>query len=85
VARRRRGGPEAFERGWLARLARNLAADTPVRAARALGVGFVGIAQSDEHEARLREHGASHVLRDYLDSDAVGVAIAEARAPASGA
>lgn len=41
-----------------------------VRAARALGVGFVGVAQSDAHEARLRASGAMAVLRDYADLDA---------------
>lgn len=41
-----------------------------VRAARALGVGFVGVAQSDAHEARLRASGAAIVIRDYLDLDA---------------
>jgi phosphoglycolate phosphatase-like HAD superfamily hydrolase len=42
-----------------------------VRAARALGIGFVGVAQSDRHEARLRAAGAAHVIRDYDDLDAV--------------
>jgi phosphoglycolate phosphatase-like HAD superfamily hydrolase len=42
-----------------------------VRAARALGIGFVGVAQSDAHEEKLREHGARVVIRDYVDREAV--------------
>lgn len=38
-----------------------------VRAARALGVGFVGVAQTDAHAARLHAAGARRVLRDYTD------------------
>lgn len=42
-----------------------------VRAARVLGIGFVGVAQSDAHEARLRGAGALHVIRDFTDREAV--------------
>lgn len=38
-----------------------------VRAARELGVGFIGVAGDDAHEARLRAAGARHVVRDYLE------------------
>lgn len=52
-----------------------------VRAARALGVGFVGVAQSDAHEARLRAAGARHVLRDYTDLDAALALVDDAEPP----
>lgn len=51
-----------------------------VRAARVLGVGFVGVAQSDAHEERLRSAGARHVLRDYVDLPVV-LALVEAAEP----
>ncbi len=52
-----------------------------VKAARALGVGFVGVALTEAHEARLRAAGARHVLRDYLDREAVLAAISGALPP----
>jgi phosphoglycolate phosphatase-like HAD superfamily hydrolase len=42
-----------------------------LRAARALGVGFVGIAADDAHEEHLRGAGARHVVRDYTDLDSI--------------
>jgi len=54
-----------------------------VRAARALGVGFVGVAQSDAHEERLRAAGARAVLRDYTDLDAVLALVDSAERPDS--
>lgn len=53
-----------------------------VRAARALSIGFVGVAQSDAHELRLRAAGALHVLRDYLDLDAALRLVEQADPPA---
>lgn len=52
-----------------------------VRAARALGVGFVGVAASDAHEARLRAAGARRVIRDYQQRDAVLALIEVAEPP----
>ncbi|MFZ5476466.1 MAG: HAD family hydrolase [Myxococcota bacterium] len=52
-----------------------------VRAARALGIGFVGVAQSDAHEERLRAHGASHVVRDFTDLEAFRAAVGACEAP----
>ncbi|MFZ5479354.1 MAG: HAD family hydrolase [Myxococcota bacterium] len=52
-----------------------------VRAARALGIGFVGVAQSDAHEERLRAHGASHVVRDYTDLAAFRSAVEACAVP----
>ncbi|MES2643879.1 MAG: HAD family hydrolase [Myxococcota bacterium] len=52
-----------------------------VRAARALGVGFVGVAQTDAHEARLHAAGARRVLRDYTDLARVLDWIEEAEVP----
>ncbi len=51
-----------------------------VRAARALGVGFVGVAQTDAHERRLRDAGARHVVRDFTDLAEV-VRLADAADP----
>lgn len=51
-----------------------------VRAARRLGVGFVGVAQSDGHELRLRQEGARHVVRDFLKVSVVAE-LAEAALP----
>lgn len=51
-----------------------------VNAARALGLPFVGIG-SGGRAARLREFGASHVLPDFTDLDAVRRALEEARVP----
>lgn len=52
-----------------------------VRAARALGVGFIGVAQSDRHEARLRASGARVVIRDYQDLPAILRLLDEAPPP----
>lgn len=52
-----------------------------VRAAGVLGIGFVGVAQSDAHEERLRAAGARHVVRDYLEIDAVMSLIDSAHPP----
>lgn len=51
-----------------------------VRAARALNVGFVGIARDDAHEATLRDAGARHVLRDYRDLEGA-LSLAEEASP----
>lgn len=53
-----------------------------VRAARSLGIGFVGVAQSDGHEAKLRAAGARRVLRDFADLTRVLTWIEEAEVPA---
>jgi phosphoglycolate phosphatase-like HAD superfamily hydrolase len=42
-----------------------------VQAARLLGIGFVGVAQSDAHEVKLRTAGARHVIRDFTDHETV--------------
>ena len=52
-----------------------------VRAARVLGVGFIGVAQSDAHAARLLAAGARHVLRDYTDLDQVLAWVEDADVP----
>lgn len=52
-----------------------------VRAARALGVGFIGVAQSERHAARLRAAGAEIVLLDYRDLPVVLQLIEEAPLP----
>jgi phosphoglycolate phosphatase-like HAD superfamily hydrolase len=52
-----------------------------VRAARELGVGFVGVAQSDAHEARLRAAGARLVVRDYRDQSGILAMLDEAGPP----
>jgi beta-phosphoglucomutase-like phosphatase (HAD superfamily) len=52
-----------------------------VRAARALGVGFIGVAQSDAHAARLHAAGARHVVRDYADLDRVLALVEDAEIP----
>lgn len=53
-----------------------------VRAARALGVGFIGVAQTDAQEALLRAAGARRVLRDYQDRERILAWIDEAEVPA---
>jgi phosphoglycolate phosphatase-like HAD superfamily hydrolase len=52
-----------------------------VRAAGVLQIGFIGVAQSDEHESRLRAAGAAEVLRDFVDRERVLRAIRCAQAP----
>lgn len=52
-----------------------------VHAAAALGIGFIGLAGSDAHEAKLRRAGARRVFRDYTDLDAVLAALEEAEPP----
>ena len=52
-----------------------------VRAARRLGIGFVGIGEGDR-EIQLREEGAEIVLPDYEDRDAfVQAILSQARGP----
>ncbi len=53
-----------------------------VVAADALGIGFVGVAHSDPHEAVLRGAGARHVIRDYRDEAGVLELIEGAEPPA---
>lgn len=53
-----------------------------VRAARALGIGFIGVAETEVHEARLRQAGARHIIRDYADLDAVLALVETAEPPA---
>jgi phosphoglycolate phosphatase-like HAD superfamily hydrolase len=52
-----------------------------IAAARALGIAFVGIAQSDAHEERLRARGAGTVLRDFSDISAFRDALDAADVP----
>jgi phosphoglycolate phosphatase-like HAD superfamily hydrolase len=52
-----------------------------ITAARALGIAFVGIAQSDAHEERLRARGARTVLRDFLHITAFREALDAADVP----
>lgn len=52
-----------------------------VRAARRLGIGFVGIGEGDRAD-QLRAEGASVVLSDFADTDAfLGAVAAQARGP----
>ena len=52
-----------------------------VAAARALGIAFVGIAQSAERDQRLRASGAEIVLRDFTDIAAFHAALDAAVVP----
>lgn len=54
------------------------------RAARNLGIGFVGM-RHDRQEARLRAEGASAVLHDYADQDRVIQLLERAASPESSA
>lgn len=51
-----------------------------VRAARNLGLAFVGVAEGPD-QARLLEEGASHVMRDFSDFDGLLKCLAEALVP----